>query len=186
MKKQIFFILIALTFSSTAVSAQIRRTDFRNRSYQSPLCTEVFEVPNPVTVKRGKFAEGEVIFEIVGRPVFADLDGDGSEEAVVHAQCASTAGNFTDSDIFVYGMERRRLKRIASIDSNDVERDFKRYFRGGFVVAIKSAQVKGGRVVIEAYTDGSNASPKYISSLTYRLSGGKLAITGRPARRVNR
>lgn len=189
MKKQLILILIALFLCSAAVSAQsktgIRRIDFMNYSYRSSICTENFEVPNPVKVKRGKFAEGDNWFEIRGKVLFADLNGDGGEDAVVHAKCASTAGNFNDSEIFLYGMQEAKVKLLASIDNVKIERDYKRYFKGGFVVTISGVKAEKGRVMVEAYTDGSNAGPKYISTLNYRLSGSKLILTGKPVRKRN-
>lgn len=185
MKKQLTFILIALFLCSSAASAQIRRTDFMNHSYSSSLCTENFQVPNPVRVRRGKFAEGEAWFDIQAKAHYADINGDGSEDALVHAKCGSTAGNFNNSDVFVYGMQGRRAKLLASIDTTGIERGFKRYFKTGFIVTVKGVKAQSGRIVIEAYTDGSNASPKYISTLTYRLTGSKLVLTGRPVRRLN-
>jgi hypothetical protein len=189
MKKQLILILIALFSCSAAVSAQskngIRRTDFMNYSYRSSICTENFEVPNPVKVTRGKFAEGDNWFEIRGKALYSDLNGDGGEDAVVHAKCASTAGNFNDSEIFVYGMQGAKVKLLASIDNVKIERDYKRYFKGGFVVTISGVKAEKGRVLVEAYTDGSNAGPKYISTLNYRLSGSKLILTGKPVRKRN-
>lgn len=185
MKKQLIFILISLFLCSTAASAQIRRTDFMNRSYNSSLCAENFEVPNPVKVTRGKFAEGTAWFDIQAKAQYADVNSDGSEDAVVHAKCGSTAGNFNNSDVFVYGMQGRRAKLLASIDTTGIERGFKRYFKNGFIVTVKGVKAQKGRILIEAYTDGSNASPKYISTLNYRLSGSKLVLTGRPVRRLN-
>lgn len=189
MKKQLIFILIALFLCSAAVAAQsktgIRRTDFMNYSYRSSVCTENFEVPNPVKVRRGKFAQGEAWFDIQSKTVYADLNGDGGEDAVVFAKCGSTAGNFNNSQIFAYGMQRAKVKLLASIDSNEVERGFKRYFKEGFVVTLKGVKAEKGRIVVEAYTDGSNAGPKYISTLNYRLSGSKLILTGKPIRRRN-
>jgi hypothetical protein len=189
MKKQLILILIALFLCSAAAFGQsksgIRRIDFMNYSYRSSICTENFEVPNPVKVTRGKFAEGENWFEIRGKTLYADLNGDGSEDAVVHAKCASTAGNFNDSQIFVYGMQGAKVKLLASIDNIEMERGFKRYFKEGFIATVKGVKAEKGRILVEAYTDGSNASPKYISTLNYRLSGSKLILTGKPVRRRN-
>jgi hypothetical protein len=189
MKKQLIFILIALFLCSAAVMAQsksgIRRIDFMNHSYRSSICTENFEIPNPVKVTSGKFAEGENWFDIQGKALYLDLNGDGSEDAVVHAKCASTAGNFNNSEVFVYGMQGRKVKLLASIDNIKMERDYKRYFKGGFMVSVKKVSTGKGRIVVEAYTDGSNAGPKYISTLNYRLSGPKLVLTGKPVRRRN-
>jgi len=190
MKKQLILILIALFLCSAAAFGQsksgIRRTDFMNYSYRSSLCTENFEVPNPVRVTRGKFAKGEAWFDIQAKAQYADVNADGGEDAVVHAKCGSTAGNFNNSEIFVYGMQRAKVKLLASIDSNEMERGFKRYFKEGFIVTVKGVKAEKGRVVVEAYTDGSNAGPKYISTLNYRLSGSKLVLTGKPVRRRNR
>ena len=189
MKKQLILILIALFLCSAAAFGQsksgIRRTDFMNYSYRSSLCTENFEVPNPVKVTRGKFAKGEAWFDIQAKTLYSDLNGDGGEDAVVFAKCGSTAGNFNNSEIFVYGMQRAKVKLLASIDSNEMERGFKRYFKDGFIVTVKGVKAEKGRLVIEAYTDGSNAGPKYISTLNYRLSGSKLVLTGKPVRRRN-
>jgi hypothetical protein len=189
MKKQLILILIALFLCSAAAFGQsksgIRRTDFMNFSYRSSLCTENFEVPNPVKVRRGKFAKGENWFEIRGKALYADLNGDGGEDAAVFAKCGSTAGNFNNSEIFVYGMQRAKVKLLASIDSNEMERGFKRYFKDGFMVTVKGVKAEKGRLVVEAYTDGSNAGPKYISTLNYRLSGSKLVLMGKPVRRRN-
>jgi hypothetical protein len=189
MKKQLILILIALFLCSAAAFGQsktgIRRTDFMNYSYRSSVCAENFEVPNPVKVRRGKFAQGEAWFDIQSKTVYADLNGDGAREAVVFAKCGSTAGNFNNTEIFAYGMRGAKVRLLASIDSNEMERGFKRYFKEGFIVTIKGVKAENGRIVVEAYTDGSNAGPKYISTLNYRLSGSKLVLTGKPVRRRN-
>lgn len=187
MKKYLISIFIALFVFSAAVSAQsrssVRKTDFMNYSYKSSICTENFEVPNSVRVAGGKFAEGEAYFTIQGKAVYGDLNGDRSEDAVVHAKCGSTAGNFTDSQVFVYGIKAGKTTLLASIDTDEMERNFKRYFRGGFIVSVKNVKIENARIVVQAYTDGSNAGPKHLSTLIYRLIGGKLSLTGRPVRR---
>jgi hypothetical protein len=184
MKKQLILILIALFLCSAAALGQsktgIRRTDFMNFSYRSSICTENFEVPNPVKVTRGKFAKGEAWFDIQAKALYSDLNGDGSEDAVVHAKCASTAGNFNNSEIFAYGMQGAKVKLLASFDNNKIERDYKRYVRKGFIVSVKNVSTGKGRIVVEAYADGSNAGPIHIVTFNYKLSRSGASLSGKP------
>lgn len=73
------------------------------------------------------------------RPAFGDLTGDGVEEAAVQVYYGmGGSGSFTG--VFVYSLDNRTLKRIATVKGGDRS-------EGG----IKSARIAGKQLIVESY-----------------------------------
>lgn len=164
----------------------VRRIDFLNFTYQSSLCSEVFGIPKTVKVRRGKFQNNDFYYRVAANKIiYGDVTADGRQDAIVHIRCGGFAGNFSDSEIFIYTLQNRRAKLLAELDSKDMERDYIRYYPGGFLVGITNngVKVENGHLVIEMFAEGSNATPEYIATLDYELSGASLALSGKPKRR---
>lgn len=191
-----FVVLIALilAFSSvgsaqskTAISG-IRGVDFLNHSYQSSVCSEDLGIARTVKVSNGKFAEAENFFNVYDdKVIYGDLNRDGSEDAAVQISCGSSAGTLRAFEVHVFTFQKGRAKLLARLDSNDVERAYKRAYPRGFVVTLAGddAKIARGHLFVGAYTDGSNAGPKYISTFDYKWSGSRFVLVGRPSRRLN-
>jgi hypothetical protein len=189
MSGRLLFIVICSSMMVIGVRAQvtdIRRVDFLNFTYHSTDCSEAFQQPKTIRVRNGRFKDRDFYYDVRDRRViYGDVSDDGRQDAVVPIICGSTNGNFTDTELFVYSLQEGRPKLLASTGSGRMEDDYKRYFPNGFIVAAKKngVRVHAGHLLIYVYADGSNAAPKYLVTLNYRLRGGRLVITGKPARR---
>jgi hypothetical protein len=164
----------------------IRRIDFLNFTYQSSLCSEVFGIPSNVKVRRGRFQNHDFYYRIVANKIiYGDVTAGGREEAIVHIGCGGFAGNFSDDEIFIYALQDGRAKLLAQLDTKDLERDYLRYYPDGFLVDIANdgVKVRNGHLIIEKFADGSRATPEYIVTLEYELSGASLTLSGKPQRR---
>lgn len=184
MTKQFLLLLtisLSMAIGASAQKDDLSKVDFKDRTYSTSVCSRELGLPRSVKVVEGEFKEDENYFRVRDEIVYGTLAG--RQVAVVHATCGSTAGNFFDSEIYVFGLEKGKAVLLARVDTTTLGRDHKRYFKGGFVVAVEGAAIKKGSLVVTAYTDGSNASPKYKSAMSYKLGGGKLTISGKPVRR---
>jgi hypothetical protein len=171
---------------SKTVVTDIRRIDFLNYTYRPTLCSKVFSVPGVVKIRKGKFENNETYYYVHdNKIIYADVTGDGREDAIVNIGCGGHAGNFSDSEILVYTLQNGREKLLARLDSNDMERAYLRYYPDGFLVSItqNGVKVENGHVIVDMYANGSNAGPEFIASLDYKLRGTRLIITGKPQRR---
>lgn len=77
---------------------------------------------------------------------------------------------------------------LARLDSQGVESAYKKIYPSGFVITLAGdeGRIANGNIFVGAYTDGSNAGPKYISTFSYKLTGDKLVLIGKPVRKVNK
>lgn len=163
----------------------IRRIDFRNFTYRSSVCSEVFGIPKTVRVRRGKFQNNDFYYRVVANNIlYGDVTADGHEEAIVHIGCGGFAGNFSDSEVFIYALQNGQAKLLAKLDTRDLERDYLRYYPDGFLVDIANdgVKVRNGHLIVEKFADGSRATPEYIVTLDYKLSGTSLTLSGKPHR----
>jgi len=194
MTKHLLLLFIALFLCAASSAAQrrvsnIRSVDFQNFTYTSSVCSKDVGLPNEVKVRRGKFRDKTLYYQIAsGKIVYGDLTGDGREEAVVSIICGDTAGNFSNAEIFVYTLQNGRAVLLAKTDNGTLETDYKRQYADGFIVKVNpglnGVKVANQHLLVEAYTDGSNASPKYVSTLDYRLRSTNLVMTAKPKRRL--
>lgn len=175
-------------FSQTGASG-IRSVDFLNHSYQSSVCSEDLDIGPTVKVSKGKFSQEENFYNVYeNRIIYGDINGDGQEDALVQISCGSSAGSLRAFEAHVFTYQNGGAKLLARIDSRSVESAYKKIYPQGFVVTLAGdeARIANGKVFVGAYTDGSNAGPKYISTFSYKLAGDKLVITGKPARKLNK
>jgi hypothetical protein len=165
-------LIFVLCFIAIAGNAQVRKpsagptdihkVDFLNFTYPSTDCAEAFQQAKSIRVRAGKFRNDDFYYEVRDRRiVYGDINGDGRSDAVVPILCGSTNGNFTDTEIHVYTLQGGKVKLIASTGTHEMENGYKRYFRDGFIVAARKngVRIQGGHILIEVFTDGSNASP---------------------------
>ena len=185
--------VLVLMFSSVGFAqttgAGIRGVDFLNHSYQSSACAEDLGIDETVKVSKGKFAEAENFYNVYeGKVIYGDLNGDGSEDAAVQISCGSSAGSLRAFEVHVFTLQDGQAKLLGRVDSHGVENEYKKTYPRGFVVTLAGddAKIRNGHLYVGAYTDGSNAGPKYISTFDYKLSGDKFVLNGKPARRLNK
>jgi hypothetical protein len=182
-------LLCPAVFAQSATrDSGIRGVDFRNYNYESSSCSEDLGTPRTIKVVGGKFRDGDNYYNVVGKVVYGDLNADGREDAAVRIDCGSAAGTLRDFEVQVFTLRDGRPALLSRLDSHGVEADHKKFYRGGFVVMLAASDLKvvKGHLILEALTDGSNASPKYVSTFDYKLRGRRFVLSGRPRRRPNR
>lgn len=166
----------------------IRSIDFLNHSYESSVCSEDLGIAKTVKVAAGKFSQDENFFNVYeGKVVYGDVNGDGSEDAAVQIVCGSSAGSLRAFEVQVFTFQDGQAKLLGRLDNHGVESAYKKLYPNGFVVALAGdeGKIANGHLFVGAYTDGSNAGPKYISTFDYKWSGDKFVLVGKPARKPN-
>ncbi|MEK6406494.1 MAG: hypothetical protein AABN34_05980 [Acidobacteriota bacterium] len=160
-----------------AAGNDIHRVDFRNFTYR-PSCLEG-DTPGKseaVKVTNGSFSRSDpdnaLNFEI-RRIDYGDLTRDGRDEAVVLTTC-NTGGTGQFSEGFVYGMQNGKPALLARLGGGDRANGTIRCVR------VESELVKVERL---GTLTGRAIGVDFIETTAYRLSGHRLAKTGRAARR---
>lgn len=168
----------------------IRQVDFRNFTYHSSLCSQEFGkkgIGKTVRVRKGEFKNKNVYFAVKdNKVIYGDVTGDAREDAIVPIGCGAIMANFSLSEVYIYTIEDGRTTLLAEISDKDMERDYRRYYPDTetyWGVTGKDLKVRNGNLEIEVFADGPHASPKYIVTLEYRLSGKTLRLIGKPQRR---
>lgn len=165
----------------------IRGVDFLNHSYQTSVCSEEVGLPKTVQVRGGKFKDrDDNFFEVAGgETAFGDVNGDGSEDAVVLIRCGSGAGTLRAFEVHAYTLQGGQAKLLARLNSTAVEGDYQKSYPGGIVFypGETGPKIVNGHVIIEALTDGSFAGPENTATFNYQLSGGKFVLSGKPTRK---
>lgn len=164
----------------------IRSIDFLNYSYQGSVCSEDAGLPKTVKVRNGKFKDRDSNFFEVAKEelVYGDVDGDGSEDAVVLIRCGSAAGTLRAFEVHAYSFQNGQARLLARLDSTGVESDYQKTYTGGtlFFAGENGPKIINGHVIVEALTDGSFAGPENVATFNYQLSGGKFVLSGKPTR----
>ena len=126
MKRQMIVCLtIVLLGTATAVAqgrrgsardsntvTDIRKVDFLNFTYHSSLCSQEYGrqgIGKIVSVRKGEFKNKNVYFSVAeDRIIFADVTGDGHEDAIVPIDCGANAANFSRSEVYIYTVQNGR------------------------------------------------------------------------------
>ena len=177
-------ILSSAARDSQATSG-IRSVDFLSYSYQTSVCSADVGLPKTVKVRNGKFKRGDNFFNIAKKEiVYGDVNGDGSEDAVILIRCGSAAGTLRAFEIHAYSFQNGRAKLLARLDSTGVESDYQKSYPDGivFYAGESGPKIVNGHLIVEALTDGSFASPENVATFDYQLSGSKLVLSGKPTR----
>jgi hypothetical protein len=174
----------------SAPVTDIRKVDFLNFTYHSSLCSREYRrqgIGKIVRVRKGEFRTKNAYFSVTdNRIVYADVTGDGREDAIVPIDCGANAANFSRSEIYVYGIENGRATLLAETGDKVMERDYRRSYPDAesyWGVNENGVKVKDGHLEIEVLADGSHASPKYSVTQEYRLNGKTLTLVGKPRRK---
>ena len=178
---------------SSATVTDIRKVDFLNATYPSSLCSQEYGeqgIGKTVRVRNGEFKKGDVYFSVSGSAIiYADVTGDGREEAIVPIECGATMANFSLSEIYVYTIQSGHATLLAEISDKDMERDYRHHYPDAesyWGINENGLKARDGKLGIEVLADGSHASPQYIVTLEYGLSGKTFGLVGKPQRRALR
>lgn len=175
----------------------IRSIDFLNFTYDSSLCSKEYGadgIGRSVRLKKGEFKahkgtdeEDYAYFGIVNDKVlYGDVTNDGNEEAIIHIACGMSRANFGLNEIFVYTLRNGIPFLLARITDNDIERDYKRYYRSSrdhLWPSVNSIKIEKGNLVIEKLSEGSHANPEHITKITYRWNGSAFQPVKKPERK---
>ena len=175
---------------ASATVTDIRKVDFLNFTYHSSLCSQEYGrkgISKIVRVRNGEFKNKNVYFAVAdNKIIYADVTGDGREDAIVPIDCGATTANFALSEVYIYTIQNGCATLLAEISDRDMERDYRRYYPDAesyWGINENGLKVKNGNLEIEVLADGPHASPKYIVTLEYRLSGETLRLIGKPQRK---
>lgn len=179
-----FIFIVISAFAAQAQTAQIKTikdVDFNNFSYR----TMVGDAANPKTVKlsEGKLEADDLVYELLGKPVYADLKGDKSEEGIVEIKLSG--GSYRAFEVQIFALQNGAAKMLARLDSDRVLKDYRKYYPKTDLhyAGINSPAVNNGIITIEALTEGSFACPKYTAVFNYKFSAGKFILSGKPVRK---
>jgi len=181
------FVLIAAGVFAAQAQTGIKSVDFSNFSFDTSMSE-----PKTVKLTSGKFEDGGTydagfpLYELFGKPVYGDLNGDKSADAVVEIKM-SAPSTLRAFEVQAFTFENGAAKMLARIDSEQAAGDYKRYFPKNSDVhyaGLNPPKIQNGRVIVEALTEGSFACPKYTAVFSYKLSGDKFVLSGKPVRKV--
>jgi hypothetical protein len=174
----------------SATVTDIRKVDFLNLTYPSSLCSQEYGgkgIGKTVRVRDGEFKAKDVYFAVAGdRIIYADVTGDGHEDAIVPVDCGADAANFSLSEVYLYTIKNGRAAFLAEVSDKDLERDYRHHYPDAESYwGINENGLKGrdGNLEVDVLADGPHASPKYVVTLEYRLSGETLRLVGKPQRK---
>jgi len=200
MRREMFlFLMIVLLSAASGVArptpgsnpeTDIRKVDFQNFTYHSSLCSQEYGrkgIGKIVTVRNGEFKNKTVYFAVnTDGIIYADVTGDGREDAVVPVDCGATGANFSRAEVYIYSLQNGRATLMAGLSDKDMERDYRRSYTDAesyWGIAEKGLKAKTGGLEIDVMVDGPHASPKYIATLEYSLKGKTLSLNGKPQRK---
>jgi len=159
----------------------IHKVDFLNFTYRPGcLANESDGKDGSVRVVNGEdITRGEqprsaeyFYFKVFG-PFYGDLNGDGSDEAVLFSVC-NTGGTGYFTTGYVYTMRNGKPYLLTTIDGGDRA-------DGG----ISGMKIENGILKIDVYGtySGGACCPEYVETLSFKLVGKRLVRAGKSTRR---
>jgi LppP/LprE lipoprotein len=165
------------------VGDPVRHVDFSSLAQPGSACTDGLRIAPP---RRISVDEGESRLLDLGRltrlqvddtVVYGDLDGDGSDEAVVHAVCSYGANGSQDT-IQVWSVDEDDDPVLVDSLSEPPVR-----VTGPLPPAVKDVAVHDGELVVtwtHYRDDDPNCCPSQQTALRYQLDDDALDQVGRP------
>lgn len=163
----------------------IRKIDFLNFSFQSGVCAADLGLSKTVKVRAGKFKSGDNFYNVSKNEIgYGDINGDSAEDAVVQVRCGSGAGTLRGFELHAFAFQNGQAKLLARLDSDKVEMDYRKTFSDGtiFFPGENAPKIENRRLIFEALTDGSFASPENVAVFGYKLSKTGFVLDGKPQR----
>lgn len=160
----------------------IRLLDFAEIDQAGRLCSAGIEGDVPATVQVSDGTSGLLDEDLFARllvdsnVVYGDVDGDGADEAVVHAVCAYGA-NGADDTIEVWDFEGGKPEPVATLGEPPLT------VTGDLPPAVKSIAVEAGELVVTwtSYSPTApNCCPDLQTVMHYSLDGDNLVALGEP------
>jgi len=161
----------------------IRAIDFADVSQPGSACSEGLRVapPKRIAVDRGSSALLDLgrltRLEVDDKVAYGDLDGDGADEAVVHAVCTFGANGAEDT-LAVWAMEDGDPVVVDTLAEPSTR------LTGPFPPAVKKVAVADDEVAVtwtHYAADDPNCCPSQQTVLRYQLDDGSLRQVGRAA-----
>jgi hypothetical protein len=168
--------------SPSADPQAIRSVDFGSIAQPGSTCRDGLRFTPPVQIPvsdgQSQVLDLAELTQLVVDPAVAygDVDGDGSEDAVVHVTCTYGANGAEDT-VSVWSLDGDDVVQRASIDGppSDLGSDLP--------PAVQAVQASGGDVVVtwSMYAEGDpRVAPSQHAQVTYELDGDELSEAGDP------
>ena len=160
----------------TLSQTDIHSVDFKNADYQSG-CSKLIREPrfgDVIHVKNGKWKDGtgnDEIYFSIGQIFYDDLDGDGQDEAIVETNCAPSAANYWETEIYIFKPLENRprlLQRLSQADWDGSEISWR-------VSAIK---VIAHEIRVSYFAGGYHARPDWVITAKFRWNNGRFVRAG--------
>ena len=189
MKPKAVILTFVLAVVSPVAYAQtnVRQVDFLNFTYSLPWCSNTFkgDIPSRVNVKNGHFKRGDSYVSVDRKNIlYADLTGDGAEEAVVPVLCGPLHANYAGSDeVLIFTLRNGTAVLLAELDEDVFQRDYERYYKSAYLSAESGVRVDSTKLVIDKTSGECHAcSDTYRTiALQYQWNGKGFALVGKPA-----
>lgn len=166
---------------ASAVPDPIRAVDFAGVAQPGSACTEGLSITPPKRIAVDEGLSGLLDLgrltrlEVDSSVDYGDLDGDGADEAVVHAVCSFGANGAQDT-VQVWALRSGSPVLVDSLAEPRAK------VTGPFPPAVKAISVADARVAV-TWThygpDDPNCCPSEQTVLRYRLDDGALRQVGR-------
>jgi hypothetical protein len=162
------------------VGDAIRLVDFADIDQSGETCSEGLggDAPGVIAVDQGESGvldqDRLTRLEVEGAEAYGDLDGDGSDEALVRAVCAFGA-NGTQETLQVWDLDSGRPQAEASVAEPPASIDSR------FPAQVSDVGIEEGRVVVTwaSYGDDTpHCCPDEFTRFTYELIGNELLLIG--------
>jgi len=169
----------------------IRVVDFRNFTYRTTLDplgdqlkARTIRLRNGKFEGGGKYEAGGLLYELYGKPAYGDVNSDGIEDAVVEIKLSGSP-TYRAFEVYAYTFRNGGAKLLARLNSDRVLSDYRRYYPDGDLhyAGNSPPKIRNGHLIVEALTDGSFACPEHTAIFDYRLSGGRVVLSGKPVRK---
>ncbi len=113
----------------------------------------------------------EVYFGIVNQKItFADLKGDGHDQAVVHTACGFSVATESEDELFVFETLDSKPKLLARLSGHDW---------GGRTIEpiwrVKGVEVKDHCIIVSFIAGGSHAEPAWNVATSLQWNGSRFA-----------
>lgn len=158
----------------------VRLLDFADIDQPGDVCDQGLagDAPGVIPVEEGQSAmldpDRFTRLNVDGVVGYGDLDGDGSDEAVVHAVCTYGANGEEDT-VQIWDLDSGRPEATASLAQAPAS------VQSRFPPQVNNVAVEGGTVVVTWDTWGETSPaccPEDQVQVRYQLDGDTLAVTG--------